>query len=98
MAMPRENPSTGAFSPYHPAYYTPYASRWRLVRTPNDAFLTGNTHYEKVLLFDPLQPVYAALYSGAMHPTAEGHAIVADHVMPHARWIVASEPVRASAR
>src|SRR5690242_13927162 len=28
---------------------------------------------------------YAALYSGAIHPTAEAHAIVADHVLPHVR-------------
>ncbi|HEX2217129.1 MAG TPA: hypothetical protein VHG27_10630 [Xanthobacteraceae bacterium] len=88
MAMPRFNPLTAEFKPYHPAYYAPYASKWRLFRTPNDAFLTANTHQEKVLLYDILQPVYAALYSGAIHPTAEGHAIVADHVMPHARRVV----------
>ena len=88
MAMPRFNPLKSEFLPYHPAYYTPYGPRWRLFRTPNDAFLTANTHYEKVHLFDILQPVYAALFSGAIHPTAEGHAIVADHVMPHARRVV----------
>ncbi|MBV8840591.1 MAG: hypothetical protein JO000_28975, partial [Alphaproteobacteria bacterium] len=38
--------------------------------------------------FDILQPAYAALYSGAFHPTAEGHAIVADHVMRHVRAVV----------
>jgi hypothetical protein len=92
MAMPRFNPLRSEFLPYHPAYYTPYGPRWRLFRTPNDAFLTANTHYEKVLLFDILQPVYAALFSGAIHPTAEGHAIVADHVMPHARRVIGSGP------
>lgn len=91
MAMPRFNPLRGEYLPYHPAYYTPYGPKWRLFRTPNDAFLTANTHYEKVLLFDMLQPVYAALFSGAIHPTAEGHAIVADHVMPHARRVVGGE-------
>jgi hypothetical protein len=35
-----------------------------------------------------LQPAYAALYSGAIHPTAEAHAIVADHVMRHVRALV----------
>jgi hypothetical protein len=30
-----------------------------------------------------LQPVCATLYSGAFHPTAEGRAIVADHVLRH---------------
>ena len=39
-------------------------------------------------LFDILQPAYAGLYSGAIHPTAEAHAIVADHVVRHVRKIV----------
>jgi hypothetical protein len=66
----------------------PYAHRWRLFRTPNDAFLTANTHREGTSLFDILQPAYAGLYSGAMHPTAEAHAIVADHVIRRVRAIV----------
>jgi hypothetical protein len=37
---------------------------------------------------DTLQQAFAALYSGALHPTAEAHAIVADHVMKHARCII----------
>ncbi|BAT61284.1 hypothetical protein GJW-30_1_03841 [Variibacter gotjawalensis] len=85
MAMPRFNPLKGEFQPYHPALYTPYGPRHHLFRTPNDAYLTANTHHERIPLFDILQPVYAALYSGAIHPTAEGHAIVADAVMPYAR-------------
>jgi hypothetical protein len=51
-----------------------------------------------VLLFDTLQPAYAALFSGAIHPTAEGHAIVADHVMPHARRVVGGGPRVEAAR
>jgi hypothetical protein len=46
------------------------------------------THREGSPLFDILQPAYAGLYSGAMHPTAEAHAIVADHVIRHVRTIV----------
>jgi len=87
MAMPRKIGS-GDFAPYNPAYALPYGHRWRLFHTPNDAFLTANTHKEGVSLFDIMQPAYAALYSGAMHPTAEGHAIVADSVLPHVRSIV----------
>jgi hypothetical protein len=87
MAMPRKN-GGGDFAPYNPAYTLPYGHRWRLFHTPNDAFLTANTHREGVSLFDIMQPAYAALYSGAMHPTAEGHAIVADSVLPHVRAIV----------
>ena len=63
----------------------PYAHHWRLVRTPNDAFLAANTHRDGISLFDILQPAWAGLYSGAIHPTAEGHAIVADHVVRHVR-------------
>jgi hypothetical protein len=83
MGMPRK--SHDGFKPYAPAYYLPYAHKWRLFRTPNDAVLTANTHREGISPFDVLQPAYAGLYSGAFHPTAEAHAIVADHVMRHAR-------------
>jgi hypothetical protein len=89
MAMPRMARTADAFRPYSPAHELPYAHRWRLFRTPNDAFLIANTHREGISPFDILQPAYAGLYSGAFHPSAEAHAIVADHVMPHARAILA---------
>jgi hypothetical protein len=88
MAMPRRWLGKEEFTPYSPAAYLPYASRWRLFRTPNDAFLTANVHATGFTQFDILQPVYAAMYSGAVHPTAEGHAIVADHVVRHVRTLV----------
>jgi hypothetical protein len=87
MAMPRKDAS-GEFQPYNPANALPYGHRWRLFHTPNDAFLTANTHKEGISLFDIMQPAYAGLYSGALHPTAEGHAIVADSVLPHVRSII----------
>ena len=87
MRMPRKPANGDAFKPYSPAATLPYAHRWRLFRTPNDAFLVANTHREGTPVFDILQPAYAGLYSGAIHPTAEAHAIVADHVMPHVRTI-----------
>ena len=83
MAMPRVSNATGDFVPYSPVGALPYAHHWRLVRDPNDAFLAANTHREDISPFDELQPPYAALISGAFHPTAEGHAIVADHVLRH---------------
>ncbi|MFD2182041.1 hypothetical protein [Rhodoplanes azumiensis] len=88
MAMPRLALSIDDFKPYSPAAALPYGKRWRLIHSPNDAFLTANTHAEGISPFDILQPAYAALYSGAFHPTAEGHAIVADTVVRHAREIV----------
>jgi len=83
MGMPRMSAAAGNFLPYSPAAALPYAHHWRLARNPNDTFLAGNTHREGISPFDDLQPPYAALYSGAFHPTAEGHAIVADHVLRH---------------
>ncbi len=88
MRIPRKDPMGDEFKPYSPAATLPYAHHWRLFRTPNDAFLTANTHREGTSLFDILQPAYAGLYSGAIHPTAEAHAIVADHVIRHARAIL----------
>ena len=83
MNMPRLSHLTDQWVPYSPAAALPYAHRWRLARSPNDAFLAANTHREGISAFDDLQPAYAALYSGAFHPTAEGHVIVADHVLRH---------------
>jgi hypothetical protein len=91
MRMPRRSKVSGDFEPYSPAGALPYAHRWRLIHNPNDAFLTANTHREGISPFDILQPAYAALYSGAFHPTAEGHAIVADHVMRHVRSVLDKE-------
>ncbi len=65
-----------------------YAHQWRLFRTPNDAFLAANTHRAGISLFDTLQPAWAGLYSGAIHPTAEAHAIVADYVVRHVRTVI----------
>src|SRR5262249_52056450 len=87
MSMPRKD-AGGDFQPYSPANFLPYGHRWRLFHSPNDAFLAANTHPEGISLFDILQPAYAALYSGALHPTAEGHSVVADSVLPHVRTIV----------
>jgi len=88
LGVPRLLLSTQEFAPYLPASTLPYAHRWRLFHTPNDAFLTANTHRESISPFDVLQPVYAGLYGGAFHPTAEGHAIVADTVVRHARTLL----------
>jgi hypothetical protein len=88
MRIPRLTPSADDWKPYSPASTTPYAHHYRLFRTPNDAFLAANTHREGLSLFDILQPAYAGLYSGAIHPTAEAHAIVADHMVRHVRKLV----------
>ncbi|HML14484.1 MAG TPA: hypothetical protein VK456_14345 [Xanthobacteraceae bacterium] len=96
MGMPRLSQATGAFVPYSPANALPYAHRWRLFHTANDAFLTANTHREGISPFDILQPSYAGLYSGAIHPTAEGHAMVADSVIVQVRAILDKRPPHAA--
>lgn len=91
MRVPRKTTMGDEWKPYSPAGTLPYAHHWRLFRTPNDAFLAANTHREGISPFDILQPAYAGLYSGAIHPTAEAHAIVADHMIRHVRAVVDKE-------
>ena len=96
MGIPRLSQRTDAFTPYSPANALPYGHRWRLFHTANDAFLTANTHREGISPFDILQPAYAGLYSGAIHPTAEGHSMVADSVVVQVRAIVDKHPAHAA--
>jgi hypothetical protein len=84
------------WEPFAPTEYRAYASRQRWFRTPNDAFLTGNFHAAgsvatRALAFQSLarfQVLLAATYSGAFHPTAEGHAAIADAVAGKAREVL----------
>ena len=86
----------GKWEPFAPTDYRAYASRQRWFRTPNDAFLTGNFHAAgsvatRALAFQSLarfQVLLAATYSGAFHPTAEGHAAIADAVADRARAVL----------
>lgn len=87
----------GNWVPYNPADYRAYASRQRWFRTPNDAFMTANFHVsagamQKVLKLETVsfvQVLLAATYSGAFHPTAEGHAAIADAAVERARAVLA---------
>lgn len=86
----------GEWTPYNPADFQPYAPRMRWFRTPNDAYLTGHFHVgdaltrqlQKVQRLLSFQLVLASTYSGAFHPTAEGHAVIADSVAKRAREIL----------
>ncbi len=84
------------WSSYQPSEYLPYASRQRWFRTPNDAYMTGHYHtsgavsnglmrHKRTKWF---QVVMAGTYSGSFHPTAEGHAVIADAVVKKARKIL----------
>ena len=69
---------------YRPGVFRPYASTQRWFRTPNDAFLTVHFHGEEQTLTSGgrlLQLTSWSAYSGAFHPTAEGHAAIADAVI-----------------
>ena len=81
--------------------FRPYASRGRWIRTPNDAYFAAMTFPEGVSaalhpssLHDATWGVLSAVYGGAIHPTAEAHAIVADHVMRHVRALVEQPDVK----
>jgi hypothetical protein len=69
-----------AFHPFVPGRYEPYRSRTRLFRTMNDVFMTINERPPQ-----QIDAAYGSLdltnraSSGAFHPTAEGHAIVAGY-------------------
>ena len=86
----------GKWVPYLPTAYRAYVPRQRWFRTPNDAFMTGNFHAAgsmttQALAFQSLarfQVMLAATYSGAFHPTAEGHAAIADAVVAKARKVL----------
>jgi hypothetical protein len=82
--------------------FRPYAPRARWVRTANDSYFTAMTYPEglpSVLqpadMHDAIWGIFAAVYGGAIHPTAEGHAAMADAALPALREVLAlPAPVR----
>lgn len=75
--------------------FRPYAPRARWVRTANDSYFTAMTYPEGLPLVlqpadlhDAMWGIYAAVYGGAVHPTAEGHAAMADAALPAAREVL----------
>jgi hypothetical protein len=89
----------GAMEPmacgYPASEFRPYAPRARWIRTANDSYFTAMTYPEglpAVLqpsdLHDAIWGIFAAVYGGAVHPTAEGHAAMADAALPAAREVL----------
>jgi hypothetical protein len=79
--------------------YRPYASRGRWVRTANDSYFTAMTYPEGMPailkpsdIHDALWGVLSAVYGGAVHPTAEGYAAMADAALPAARAVLGLRP------
>ena len=72
-----------------PNAWRTYASRARWWRTPNDSYFAAMTFpsvggllSKPSNLHDGLWGLYAGVYGGAIHPTAEGHAAMADAALP----------------
>ena len=89
--------------------FRPYAPRARWVRTANDAYFVAMTYPEGLPatlqptdIHDATWGVVSAVYGGAVHPTAEGHAAMADAALVAARQVLGlgaapasvSEPLR----
>jgi lysophospholipase L1-like esterase len=67
-----------------------YAPRARWIRTANDSYFAAMTFPEGVSvqpsnLHDATWGVLSAVYGGAIHPTAQGHAAMADAALEGAR-------------
>ncbi len=69
-----------------------YATRARWIRTANDSYFAAMTYPEGVSqgmqpsdIHDATWGILSAVYGGAVHPTAEGHAAMADAAIVQAR-------------
>jgi hypothetical protein len=87
MHLPRTGPLSSAcprdpsaFLPFPPNRFEPYRSRTRLYRTMNDVFLAINQRPAQYLDQSPfgVLDLSGRATGGAFHPTAEGHAIIAN--------------------
>ena len=72
------------FLPFSPIRFEPYRSRTRLFRTMNDVFLAINQRPAQYLDASPfgVLDLSGRATGGAFHPTAEGHAIIANETTP----------------
>lgn len=93
------NPSQAATDPLRCRLrardFRPYSSRARWIRTANDSYFTAMTFPEGISstlqpsdLHDATWGATSAVYGGAVHPTAEGHAAMADAAMPALRAVL----------
>lgn len=91
-----DNPYSDDWRRYHPVDdFYPYVSRKTWFRTPNQDFLT--IHYFKQSMADEIDEdekrvsngfLLGRTLGGAFHPTAEGHAHIADFVYCKARDVL----------
>lgn len=71
--------------------FHPYAKRSRWIRTVNDSFFAAMTYSSMGFMLNPSDihdgrwGLTSVVYGGAIHPTGEGHAAMADSVIVAAR-------------
>jgi lysophospholipase L1-like esterase len=75
--------------------FRPYAARARWIRTANDSYFTAMTFprglpatMQPSNIHDATWGALSAVYGGAFHPSAEGHAAMADAALPAARDVL----------
>ena len=75
-----------------PSEFRPYAPRARWIRTANDSYFTAMTYprglsstMQPSNIHDATWGAMSAVYGGAFHPSAEGHAAMADAALPAVR-------------
>ncbi len=98
-----ENSIEGATEPLvcgeRPSEFRAYASRARWIRTANDSYFAAMTFPEGVSALQPADlhdatwGILSAVYGGAIHPTAEGQAAMADAALAQARTTLRLGPV-----
>jgi hypothetical protein len=76
-----------------------YAPRTRWIRTANDSYFAAMTYPEGTPstqqptdIHDATWGVLSAVYGGAVHPTAEGHAAMADAALAEIRRVLGLAP------
>jgi hypothetical protein len=80
--------------PRQPSEFRSYASRMRWIRTVNDSYFAAMTYPAKPTkkipadIHDARWGLEAVTYGGAIHPTAEGHAAMADAALVRARHLL----------
>jgi len=77
------------------AEFRAYAPRARWIRTANDSYFVAMTYPEGLPstqqptdLHDATWGIISAVYGGAVHPTAEGHAAMADAALVASRQVL----------
>jgi hypothetical protein len=77
------------------AEFRAYAPRARWIRTANDSYFVAMTYPEGLPLtqqpsdiHDATWGIISAVYGGAVHPTAEGHAAMADAALAASRGVL----------